>query len=108
MELLEKYRENSESDPSLHILMTKVKLRKMSEVFCEILKLKQGLTQRKCHLRNLLQVLIGEMEIFCKIDITTEVNQILENIDSGINEDNWNHIVNSMIIIYEKFFNYCK
>ncbi|MHA1202985.1 MAG: hypothetical protein ACTSQ4_10755 [Candidatus Heimdallarchaeaceae archaeon] len=106
--LLEKYRENSESDPSLKILMTKIKLRRLSEVFCEILKLKEGLTQHKCQLRNLLQVLIGEMEIYCKIDITNEVNLLLEIVESGINENKWNQIVVTMVQIYEKFFNYCK
>ncbi len=104
---LRKSKQDSDFEHSLQILMTKVKLKQMSEIFCEILKLKEGLIHHTCKLRNRLQIFIGEMEIYCNIDILGEVNQLLEIIDDGISRDNWNQIVDIVLRIYEKILKFC-
>ena len=56
-------RKMDEEEKLTSILQTKIKLRQMSEIYCELLKIKDGLIRYTCQIRNLLHAFGGEMEL---------------------------------------------
>ena len=105
---LKEYIDSLQSNPELRILVAKVKFQQMGEITAEIFKLKLGISTHKCYLRNYLQVLSGEMELYCNIDVNENIETILTKIDEGFTEENWKVIVNSCLGIYEAIYEYCK
>jgi len=55
----------------------------------------------------LLQILSGEMELLCNIEINGEIKELSGILDTGINKRNWERVISSTSIIYEKIFIYC-
>ena len=108
MQSAKKYREVSKEDPELFLVMARLKLKQMSEIVIEVLKLKKGIKQHTCHVRNMLQVLSGEMEIYCNIDINDEVINIASLLDGKSSAKKWDGITKNILQIYEKILTYCK
>jgi len=104
---LKKYKQSFDTNPNLRIRAAKIKFQQMNEIYAEILRLKLGLSKHTCYLRNYLHVLSGEMELYCNIDITRDVNNILLKIDGGISEENWEQIVSECLKIYEMIYDFC-
>lgn len=107
-DLLRRNFESLESNQELRILAAKVKFQQLSEITTEILKLKMGLSKFECQLRNYLQVLSGEMELYCKIDIKNNVDTILTKIAEGFTNKNWIIITDNILDIYRAIYEYCK
>jgi len=101
-------KELSQSDSALTILSTELKLKQMSNIYCEILKIKHGLTKHSCKLRNRMHIFAGELEIHCNLDISDLANQIIKSVEEGITEENWAIITKHILTIYEEILMFCK
>lgn len=100
--------ELSQSDSALTILSTELKLKQMSNIYCEILKIKHGFTKYSCRLRNMMHIFVGELEIHYNLDISDLANQIIKSVEDGITEETWAIITKHILIIYEEIFMFCK
>jgi hypothetical protein len=107
IQMAKRYKLIAEEDPSLKIIMAKYKLKQVSEIFCEFLKLKDGLTEFTCQSRNLLQILSGEMELLCNEEINGEVKELTEILDTGDYVKNWKRVIRAILDIQVKIFTYC-
>ncbi len=99
--------EYCDNDKELVILQTKFKLKQVSEIFCELLKIREGLEKYTCTVRNLLQVFSGEMELYCFIEIYEEVETLSILLDEGINYTNWEKVNQVVLDLYSKILSYC-
>ena len=88
------------------ILQTKTKLRQMSEIYCELLKIKDGLVKYTCQVRNLLHAFGGEMKMNCKC-VNPEIQSLIKLLEEGLNPLNWEKANELMIVLYERIFKCC-
>jgi len=88
------------------ILQTKLKLRQMSEIYCELLKIKDGLNSYTCKVRNLLHAFGGEMEMNCKC-VNSEISSLVALLEEGLTPNNWEQANDLMITLYERIFKCC-
>jgi len=105
---LRKNIQSLESNQELRILAAKVKFQQINEISIEILKIKMGISKFEYQLRNYMQVLSGEMELYCKINIKKNVDTILSKIAEGFTDKNWEIITNNILEIYATIYEYCK
>ena len=99
--------ETAKQDVSLSILSTEIRLKQMNDIFSEIVRIKSGLTNYTCKLRNLFQILTGEMELYCDVDISSYISLIVNTIENGNIVKNWDIIVKCMLSLYKEIFRYC-
>lgn len=95
-----------EEEKLTSILQTKIKLRQMSEIYCELLKIKDGLSKYTCQVRNLLHAFGGEMEMNCKC-VNSEIQSLIILLEEGLTSLNWEKANGLMISLYERIFKYC-
>ena len=99
-------RKLNEEEKITSILQTKLKLRQMSEIYCELLKIKEGLNSYTCKVRNLLHAFGGEMEIHCKC-VSSEIKSLVSLLEEGLTGTNWEKTNDIMIELYERIFKSC-
>ncbi|MFW9852067.1 MAG: hypothetical protein ACFFDS_03945 [Candidatus Thorarchaeota archaeon] len=99
--------ESSYSEKELTILQTKFKMKQASEIYCELLKIREGLSNYTCPVRNLLQIFLGEMELHCSMDIYDYVENLKILLDEGITLTNWEKVNEIVLQFYSKIFSYC-
>ena len=95
-----------EEEKITSILQTKIKLRRMSEIYCELLKIKDGLVKYTCQVRNLLHAFGGEMEMYCKC-VNPEIQSLINLLEEGLNPQNWEKANDLVIVLYERIFKCC-
>ncbi len=88
------------------ILQTKIKLRQMSEIYCELLKIKEGLIKYTCRVRNLLHAFGGDMELYCKC-VNPEIQSLIQLLEEGLSPVNWEKTNDLMVVLYERIFKCC-
>ena len=99
--------ETCESDIELFILQTKFKLKHVSEIYCELLKIRDGLQRYTCPVRNLLQVLSGEMELYCSTNVNNDLKELSFLLEEGIDYTNWDRVKKIIVGLYSKIISYC-
>ena len=99
-------KESSYKERELIILKTKFKMKQASEIYCELLKIREGLVKYTCQVRNLLQVFSGEMELHCSVDVNEEVENLKILLDEGITLTNWEKVNEIVLEFYSKIFSY--
>lgn len=99
--------ETCDNNKELMILQTKFKMKQASEIYCELLKIREGLVKYTCRARNLLQVFSGEMELYCFVDINKEVENLKFLLDKGISFANWENVNEITLELYSKILSFC-
>ena len=97
----------SNNEKELLILHTKYKLKQITDIYSELLKIRDGLEKYACSVRNSLQIFSGEMELYCSINIDKEVESLSNLLSEGIDKSNWDKVNKIVLVFYEKIFSYC-
>lgn len=88
-------------------IRTKIRLRQVSDIYCEMIKLRDREIKHTCTIRNMLQVFSGEMLLHCSIDINEEITPIVRMLDHGISDTNWEETNNLFLKLYEVVLRKC-
>lgn len=85
----------------------RIKLRQMNTIISETIKIKLGLVEYTCRVRNLLHVFGGELELYCDIDISNHIARITKLLDATNSEDKWNGLISEYLELYELILRFC-
>ncbi len=88
-------------------IRTKARLQQLGEIYCELIKLREGETQHTCRVRNLLQIFGGEMILYCSIDVDNEISSLARLMDEGISMSIWGKINEIFLEAYKKVLRIC-
>ncbi|MHA1953025.1 MAG: hypothetical protein ACXAAM_06655 [Candidatus Heimdallarchaeaceae archaeon] len=88
-------------------IRTKIRLRQISEIYCELIELRDGESKYTCKIRNLLQIFGGEMKLHCLIDLDKEISSFVKLLDEGISISNWEKVNNVILQLYEQVLRIC-
>jgi hypothetical protein len=88
-------------------IRTKIRLRQVSDIYCEMIKLRDGEIEHTCSIRNMLQIFSGEMLLHCSLDISEEITLIARMLDQGISDTNWEETNNHILKVYEVVLKKC-
>ena len=102
-----KARRMLEINPESFLLMMEIKLRQVNKIISETFKLKLGLVEYSCGVRNLLHVIGGELELFCDIDISDHITKIARLLDTTNSQEKWNRIMSEYLELYELILKFC-
>ena len=89
------------------VIRTKIRLRQISEIYCELIKLRDGESKHTCKVRNLLQIFGGEMKLHCSIDLDKEISSFVKLLDERISPANWEEINDVVLHLYEQVLRIC-
>ena len=78
----------------------------LGNLFDELHKIKESKKQHVCIARNMLHILLGQLEIK-GIDTNSEVHEIACILDEGVTELNWIRLDQLILGLYETVFLYC-
>jgi hypothetical protein len=88
-------------------IRTKIRLRQISDIYCELIKIREEETLFTCDIRNMLQIFSGEMKLHCSIDLDKEIEMIAGLLDEGISISNWEKTNNIVLKLYETVLRKC-
>ena len=94
-------------NPESFLLMMRIKLRQLNKIISETFKLKFGLVEYNCGVRNLLHVFGGELELHCDIDISNQITRIARLLETTNSEEKWNRIISEYLDLYELVLKFC-
>jgi hypothetical protein len=88
-------------------IRAKVRLRQISDIYCELIKIRDGATNYTCEIRNMLQVFSGEMQLHCSLDINEEISDLAILLEEGVSDSNWNETNDIILHLYELVLKKC-
>ena len=88
-------------------IRTKVRLQQLGEIYCELIKLREGEAQYTCRVRNMLQIFGGEMILHCAIDVNNEIGSLTRLLDEGISMRIWGKINEIFLEVYKHVLRTC-
>ena len=78
----------------------------LGNLFDELQKIKEGKKKHVCIARNMLHILLGQLEIK-GINANSEVQEIARILDEGVTELNWIRLDKLILGLYRIVFLYC-
>lgn len=78
----------------------------LGNLFDELQKIKECKSKDNCTARNMLHILLGQIEIK-GVDIRSEVHEITRILDEGTTELNWTRLDQLILVLYRIVFLYC-
>ena len=88
-------------------IRTKIRLRQVSDIYCELIKIRDGEKDYYCQIRNMLQIFGGELKLHCSIDVDTEISSLAAFLDKGISISNWDEINDIVLQFYDHVLRKC-
>jgi hypothetical protein len=79
----------------------------MNIIISETMRLKLGLSDYTCKVKNLLHVFGGELELYCDLDISDQLTRITKLLDETNSEEKWNRLHSEYLKLYELILKFC-
>jgi len=99
--------QNQVDRKTIPYIRTKIRLRQVSDIYCEMIKIRDGESKYLCDIRNMLQIFCGEMELYCDLDTNKEIIILAKFLDEGISDINWEEVNNIVLQLYELVLRKC-